>query len=221
MPITKKDTQYGIESWFLVRRCCLLPLLPESLLPYTKFGLGMIVIGIWNHSNVYIDNKSYGPTLEAWVGVGLEYDKKLCGLVHTIYDSNPSYIEPVNKVFKFSKVFADMEWKEHGGRHELEVHKAGKLILRVAGSSTIFPASVPCARPRPAWLIKDGENYINTMKMPMQKTKLAFTSIHIPGNSPMRKVAESLRPIVKFSVFYQNASIEMPLPSKIQLQTMK
>jgi len=49
MSVTSKDTQYGIESWFLVRKRCLLPLLPKGILPYTRFGLGMIAIGVWKH----------------------------------------------------------------------------------------------------------------------------------------------------------------------------
>jgi hypothetical protein len=108
MVVTRKDTQYGMESWFLVRGRWLLPVLPQGLLPYTRFGLGMIAIGVWKHSNVYINDECYGPALEAWVGIGLKHNEKLYGLVHTVYDSNPSYIEPVNKIFKFSKVYADI-----------------------------------------------------------------------------------------------------------------
>jgi len=135
MSVTSKDTQYGIESWFLVRKRCLLPLLPKDILPYTRFGLGMIAIGVWKHSNVYIDNECYGPLLEAWVGIGLRCEGKLYGLVHTTYDSNPSYIGPVNKIFKFSKVYADMGWKEKDKRHQLEVWKDGKLVLRFAATA--------------------------------------------------------------------------------------
>jgi len=92
-------------------------------------------VRIDKHSNVYIDNECYGPLLEAWVGIGLRCEGKLYGLVHTTYDSNPSYIEPVNKIFKFSKVYADMEWKEKGKRHQLEVWKDGKLVLRFAATA--------------------------------------------------------------------------------------
>ena len=216
MSVTKKDTQWAIESWFLVRRKWLLPLIPEQFIPYTRFGFGMISIGIWKHSNAYIGDKSYGPTLEAWVAIGLKYAGRLYGLVHTTYDNNPSYIEPIKEEFKFSKLYADMEWKERNGRHQLEVRAGKKLILRFAGSSSFLPASIPYSKPRPAWLIKNNEHYVADMKISALKPRLAFTSIDIPVDSPMRQVANSLKPIMKYSVFYQSASIEMPVPSKIE-----
>ena len=215
MSVTRKDTQWGIESWFLVRKRWLLPLLSESLLPYTRFGLGMIVIGVWKHSNVYIDEDCYGAALEAWVGVGLRHQGKLYGLVHTIYNSNPSYIEPVNRIFKFSKVYADMEWKERDKEHELEVRQDGKLVLRFAGAPTLVPKSIPQSKPRPSWLVKGNEHYVGDLKMSELKSRLAFTSIDIPSDSPMRDVAQSLKPVMKYSVFYQDATIEMPIPSKV------
>jgi len=64
-------------------------------------------------------------------------------------------------------------------------------------------------------LIKDNEHYIISMKIAELKSRLAFTSIDIPSDSPMRDVAESLRPVMKYSVFYQDATIEMPIPSKV------
>jgi hypothetical protein len=217
--ITQKETQWGMESWFLVRRRWLLPLLPDELSPYTRLGLGMVVIGAWKHSNVYIDDESYGPTLEAWVAVGLRHHGNLYGLIHTVYNSNPSYIEPVNEIFKFSKIYADMEWRERDRRHELAVWKDGKLILRFACSPTFIRAPIPYSKPRPAWLIKDNEHHIADMKMTALKSSLAFTSIEIPSDSPLTHVAKSLRPIVKYSVFFQSATIEFPIPTRVRADT--
>jgi hypothetical protein len=47
-----------------------------------------------------------------------------------------------------------------------------------------------------------------------QKSRLAFTSIEIPENSPMENFAKLLKGSIKFSVFYENASIKIPLPKK-------
>jgi hypothetical protein len=93
--ITKKDTQWGMESWFLTRRRWLLPLLPEGLLPYTKFDFGMSVIGAWKNSNVYINDECYGPAIDIWVAMGIKHNGKLYGLVRTMFNNNFSYIEPI------------------------------------------------------------------------------------------------------------------------------
>jgi len=219
LPITRKDTQYGFETWFLVRKRLLLPLLPKDLSPYTRLGFGMIAIGIWKHSNVYIDDKSYGPLLEAWVGIGLKHNGKLYGLVHTTYDSNLSYIEPVNRLFKFSKVLADMQWKENRRRHQLEVWANNKLVIRFVGSPTFIPALIPYSKPRPGWLIKDSDCFTMTMRISENKSRLAFTSIEIPDDSPMAYIVKALKPTVKYSVFYQDATIEMPTPDKVLLDS--
>jgi hypothetical protein len=48
-----------------------------------------------------------------------------------------------------------------------------------------------------------------------QKSRLAFTSIDIPENSPMEDFATLLKGSIKFSVFYENTSIKIPMPKKV------
>lgn len=215
MTITGKHTRFGIESYFLVSKQKLLRLLPKGLSPYTKLGLGTIVIGAWNHSNAYVDDKSYGPVLEAWAAIAVIYQGKQYGYVRTTYNNSPSYAEPVNNIFKFTKIQADLEWREKNGMQEVEVKQHEKLILRFSGRPTFIPKSVPFSKPRLCWLIKGDERFVAEMTIFPRKSRLAFTSIDIPESSPMADLASITKSSIKYSVFYEDASIKIPEPKKV------
>jgi len=204
-----------MESWFLVPKKKLLRFIPDGVSLYSKLGMATLVIGAWNHANAYVDDTSYGPVLEAWIAIGVQYRGLLYGYMHKTYNNNPSYAKPVNDIFKFTKEHADITWDERNGRQKLEVRKDGKLILRFIGHPTFIPTSIPFSKPRLSWLIKDGEYYVAELNISAQKSRLAFTSIDIPENSPMEDFAKLLRGSIKFSVFYENTSIKIPIPKKV------
>jgi hypothetical protein len=112
-----------------------------------------------------------------------------------------------------------MKWKEMGKRHILEAYKDDRLIIRFGGVPTFIPKSIPYSKPRPGWLIKGNNHYALTMKISKLKSKLALTSIEIPSDSPMADVAKSLKPVMKYSVFYQEATIEMSVPNEVSIMT--
>ncbi|MGE5174420.1 MAG: hypothetical protein ACM3MD_11405 [Betaproteobacteria bacterium] len=215
MTMTGKQTRFGMESWFLVSKEKLQRFIPHEVSLYSKLGMGTLVIGVWNHANAYVDDVSYGPVLEAWIAIGVQYRGQLYGYMYKTYNNNPSYAKPVNDIFKFTKEHADIHWEERNGRQELEVRTDEKLILRFIGRPTFIPKSIPFSKPRLSWLIKDSEYYVAELNIAAQKSRLAFTSIYIPENSPMEDFAKLLKGNIKFSVFYENTSIKIPMPKKV------
>lgn len=215
MTITGKHTKFGIESYLLVPRNKLLRLVPEGLSLYTKFGFGTVVIGAWNHSNAYVDDKSYGPVLEAWVAILITHQGKKYAYVRNTYNNSPSYAEPVNNIFKFTKIQADIGWSERNGMQEVEVKKDGKLILRFSGRPTFIPKKVTFSMPRPCWLVQGNEQFIAEMTVSPQKSRLALTSIDIPVDGPLGELRNIIKSGIKYSVIYEDASIKIPEPRKI------
>ncbi len=204
-----------MESWFLVSTEKLRRFIPHEVSLYSTLGMGTLVIGAWNHANAYVDDVSYGPVLEAWIAIGVRYRGQLYGYMHKTYNNNPAYAKPVNDIFKFTKEHADINWNEWKGGQKLEVWKEGKLILRFIGRPTFIPKSIPFSKPRLSWLIKDSEYYAAELNISAQKSRLAFTSVYIPENSPMEDFAKLLKGNVKLSVFYENTSIRIPMPKKV------
>lgn len=215
MTMTGKHTKYGMEAFFLVPKKELLRFVPKGLSLDTTFGLGTVVIGAWNHSDAYVDDKSYGPVLEAWLAIVVKYQEKKYGYVHTTYNNSPSYAEPVNNIFKFTKIQADLEWREESGVQEVEVKQNGKTILRFRGYPTFIPKAVPLSTPRPCWLIKGGEQFVANMSISPRKSTLAFTSVDIPEGSPWEEIAGIIKNRIRYSVFYEDASIKIPAPNKV------
>lgn len=215
MTITGKHTQIGMESLFFVPKRHLLDLVPEELSLASTFGIGKIIIGAWKHSNTYVDDRSYGPALEAWVAIVVKHHGEQCGFMHTTYNNNPSYAEPVNNIFKFTKVHAEIAWRERDGSQEIEVRKDEKLALRFSGKPTFIPTPIPFSRPRISWLKKEGKQYLAEIKMSAGKSRIAFTKVEIPSDSPIKDVAHSLKWITKYSIFFEDASIEIPEPKQV------
>jgi hypothetical protein len=215
MTITGKQTKFGIEAYFLVPKKKLLRFVPEGLSLDTKLGLGTVVIGAWNHSNAYVDDKSYGPVLEAWLAIGVLYQGKQYGYVRTTYNNSPSYAEPVNNIFKFTKIQADLVWRERNGMQEVEVKQDEKVIVRFSGRPTFIPKTVPFSKPRFCWLIKGDEQFVADMTISPRKSRLASTSIYIPDGSPWEDLADIVNSRIKYSVFYEDASIKIPAPIKV------
>jgi hypothetical protein len=215
MAVTGKQTKYGMESFFLVPKENLTKLVPHGLSLFSRFGYGPISIGAWYHTNAYVDDQSYGPVLEAWVAVETQHENKPHAVPLFTYNNSQKYSEPVNTIFKFSKEYADLRWKEDTGKHVLEVWKNDQLILRFSGRATWIPKSIPYSRPRSCWLIKGNDAYIAEIDMVPTKSRIALTSIDIPDNSPLRDVAALLRGRLKLSVFFNDASLRIPEPTKV------
>jgi len=215
MTITGKHTKFGMESFFLIPKQKLLRFIPEGLSIYSKLGLGTVVIGAWNHSNAYVDDKSYGPVLEAWAAIAIIYQGEMHGYIRTTYNNSPSYAEPVNNIFKFTKIQADIAWRERNGKQEIEVIKDGNLAIRFTGRPTFIPKSVPFSKPRLCWLIKGDERYVAEMTISPRKSRLALTSINIPEDGPLGELGNVIKSGIKYSVFYEDASIKIPEPRKV------
>jgi len=215
MTVTGKQTKYGMESFFLVPRENLQRLVPERLALFSRLRYGAISIGAWYHANAYVDERSYGPVLEAWVAVEIEHDKKRYAVPLVTYNNSREYSEPVNTIFKFSKEYADLRWKEGARSHVLEVWKDRQLILRFSGRATWIPTPIPYSRPRSCWLIKGDDAYIAEIDMVPTKSRLAFTSINIPEDSPLSHVAALLKGPLKLSVLFSDASLRTPEPTKV------
>lgn len=110
---------------------------------------------------------------------------------------------------------SDLKWTENANRHVLEVWKNNQLILRFTGRATYIPKSIPYSRSRTCWLIKGNDAYIAEIDMVPTPSRIAFTSIDIPDNSPLRNVAALLKCPFKFSVFFNDASLRIPEPTKV------
>jgi|GEM_PF-3706047 len=216
MTVTGKHTKFGIESYFLVPGNKLLKLVPEGLSLYTKFGLGSLVIGAWNHSNAYVDDKSYGPVLEAWVSFLVTHQGKTYAFVRNTYNNSPSYAEPVNNIFKFTKIQADIGWSEKNGMQEVEVKKDGKLVLKLSGRPTFIPKSMTFPSPRPCWLVKGNDRFVVEMTLSPQKSRRALASIDIPDDGILGELRSIIKSSgIKYSVIYEDTSIVIPEPVKI------
>jgi hypothetical protein len=215
MAVTGKRMRYAMESYFMVPRRRIAGLVPEGLEPYTKFGMGEVAVGAWNHTDCYVDDRSYGPMLEAWVAVMVKRGGVTYAHLPFSYNNNPSYTVPVNDIFKFSKLPADIEWRVARGRHELEARIDGRPLIRMSGCPTFVPRSIPFSRPRLCWLIKSDGRYVARMTISARRSRLAFCSVDIPGESPLSVVADAIRRALRYSVFYEEATVEIPEPELV------
>lgn len=214
MTVTGKHTRYAMECWLFIPKRRMAGLLPPELSPFGSLGLGAIIVGAWDHADAYVDDRSYGPVLEAWVATGVVHEGTRYGYSFATYNNSPSYSEPVNNVFKFNKEQAEIRWSIKGQRHEVEVIKDGVPVLRMRGRPTPVPAPVPFSNPRTCWLPKGDERYVARMTITPRRSRLAFCSAEIQPDGPLGEVARSLIWVAKYSVIYEDASIKIPEPER-------
>jgi hypothetical protein len=213
--MTGKVTPIGMEAHYIVPVRNILPLLPHALAPASFFGLGMISVGAWYHSDAFIDDVSYGEALEVWSGVLVRYKGKTLAFTHTIFNSNPRYADDVSDIFKFTKIHATIEWKEDQGWQKVSVLKNGEAVMSFRAKPTLIPSLLPISKPRSCYVLKDGKRYLVIINMKGGQTRLARTKLEFTKDGPFSDFGKAISPVLTLSFFYRDYRLEVPAPVEI------